>query len=149
MTPTEKAIQSRIKEAFGYKVSNRLWEKVMEGIKTHSKKGTGQHNHAGSNPQGCSYFNKNSYKNNRCQHSHGSEDYDAESLKMYGTLGPNLSRNSFHPKMGGSLRRANSFRQYTTTRSGKRLYHPQKDFGVERIFFELEEDLSNVDVSSS
>lgn len=92
MTPTEKAIQSRVKEAFGYKINSKLWEKIFEGIKIHSKQGSGQHNHAGSNPQGCSYFSKQ-YKNSRYQHSHGSEDYDADGLKVYGPLSSNLSRN--------------------------------------------------------
>jgi len=32
MTPNEKAIQSRIKEAFAYKVNNIIWEKLMEEI---------------------------------------------------------------------------------------------------------------------
>lgn len=32
MTPTEKAIQSRIKEAFSYKVNTIIWEKLIEEI---------------------------------------------------------------------------------------------------------------------
>ena len=32
MTPNEKAIQSRIKEAFSYKISNVIWERLMEEV---------------------------------------------------------------------------------------------------------------------
>ena len=148
MTPTEKAIQSRVKEAFNYKVNSRLWDKILEGVKIHSKLSWGQHNHAVSNPQGWSSFSKQ-YKNYRYQHSHGSEDYDAESLKVYGPLSSNYSRNSWMPKMGGSLRRVNSFRKYNTTRSGNKLYHLNTDLETEKISFELEEDISNIDPNSS
>lgn len=144
MTPTEKAIQSRIKEAFCYKVNNRLWEKIMEGIKTHSKMNSGQHNHAGSNPQGCSYFNKY-YKNYKYQNLHGSEEYDSETMKFYGPLTSHNSRNSCMTKMGGSLRRTNSLRKYITTRSGKKLYHLESELEENTLSFELEEDISNLD----
>lgn len=30
MTPNEKAIQSRIKEAFSYKINNIIWEKLLD-----------------------------------------------------------------------------------------------------------------------
>jgi hypothetical protein len=32
MCPNERAIQSRIKEAFGVKVNNSLWDIIMEGF---------------------------------------------------------------------------------------------------------------------
>ena len=32
MTPTERAIQSRIKEAFAVKINNTLWECIMESL---------------------------------------------------------------------------------------------------------------------
>jgi len=32
MCPNERAIQSRIKEAFGVKVNNSLWDLIMEGF---------------------------------------------------------------------------------------------------------------------
>ena len=32
MTPTERAIQSRIKEAFAFKISGPLWDCIMESI---------------------------------------------------------------------------------------------------------------------
>jgi len=32
MTPTERAIQSRIKEAFAFKISNLLWEYIIESL---------------------------------------------------------------------------------------------------------------------
>lgn len=32
MTPGEKAVQSRIKEAFACKISSTLWELIMESI---------------------------------------------------------------------------------------------------------------------
>jgi len=32
MCPNERAIQSRIKEAFGVKVSSHLWEVILEGL---------------------------------------------------------------------------------------------------------------------
>ena len=32
MCPNERAIQSRIKEAFGVKVSSHLWEVILDGL---------------------------------------------------------------------------------------------------------------------
>lgn len=32
MAPNERAVQSRVKEAFGVKISNYLWEIIMEYI---------------------------------------------------------------------------------------------------------------------
>ena len=32
MTPTEKAVQSRIKEAFAFKITTQLWEYIMESL---------------------------------------------------------------------------------------------------------------------
>lgn len=32
MTPTERAIQSRIKEAFAFKINTPLWEHILESI---------------------------------------------------------------------------------------------------------------------
>ena len=32
MTPTERAVQSRIKEAFAFKITTKLWEYVMESL---------------------------------------------------------------------------------------------------------------------
>lgn len=32
MTPTERAIQSRIKEAFAFKISSSLWEYIIEAL---------------------------------------------------------------------------------------------------------------------
>jgi hypothetical protein len=32
MTPTERALQSRIKEAFAFKISNSLWECISSSI---------------------------------------------------------------------------------------------------------------------
>jgi hypothetical protein len=148
MTPNEKAVQSRIKEAFSYKVSNRLWDKIMEAIKTHSKIQSAQHNHAGSNPQSSSYFHQ-SNKTQRYQHLHCSEDYEADKLKCYGPLTSHTSRNNDMSKIGGSFRRTHSNRKYIPTRSGKKLYHINSDLSGERITFELEEDTSNIDCNTS
>ncbi len=32
MTPTERAVQSRIKEAFAYKISTPLWDSILDSI---------------------------------------------------------------------------------------------------------------------
>lgn len=32
MTPTERAVQSRIKEAFAFKISNPLWDVILEDL---------------------------------------------------------------------------------------------------------------------
>ena len=32
MTPTERAVQSRIKEAFAFKITTPLWEYIMESL---------------------------------------------------------------------------------------------------------------------
>ena len=32
MAPNERAIQSRAKEAFGYKITNLLWDKFIDGF---------------------------------------------------------------------------------------------------------------------
>lgn len=32
MTPTEKALQNRIKEAFAFKISNSLWECIVQSL---------------------------------------------------------------------------------------------------------------------
>ena len=44
MTPTERAVQSRIKEAFAFKITTPLWEYIMESLinKKHTSHGTGQ-----------------------------------------------------------------------------------------------------------
>lgn len=44
MTPTERAIQSRIKEAFAFKITTPLWEYIMESLhnKEYTTLGTGQ-----------------------------------------------------------------------------------------------------------
>ena len=44
MTPTERAIQSRIKEAFAFKITTPLWEYIMESFhnKEYTTHGTGQ-----------------------------------------------------------------------------------------------------------
>ena len=149
MTPTEKAIQSRIKEAFSYKVNNRLWEKIMEGIKTHSKflPVHAQHNHAGSNPQSSSYFHKPT-KTQRYQHLHGSDEYQKDQHKFYGSLPRYPSRNVGVSKTGGSMRMSNSNSKYITTRSGKKLYHVNSEFKNEQMAFELEEDLLNTEVAT-
>lgn len=144
MTPNEKAIQSRIKEAFSYKVNSRLWDKIMEGIKTHCKSETGQHNHAGSNPQGCSFFKMHS-KNTRYHNLHCSNDFDSEKIKCYGPLTSTNSRNQQMVKGGGSFHKTNSLRKYTTTRSGKKLYSLGTEFEIEIIAFELEEDTPIID----
>lgn len=149
MTPNEKAIQSRIKEAFSYKVSNRLWDKIMESIKNNSKLKTVQHNHAGSNPQSSSYFQKY-HKNSRYQNLRGSEDYDAEHLKMYGPLTTQNTRNLGMPKTGGSMSRTQTDIKYIPTRSGKKLYHVSQDFqNNEKILFELEEDISSMECNTN
>lgn len=50
MTPTERAIQSRIKEAFAFKISSPLWDCLMESLSVSAIKepvsgfpGPGQH----------------------------------------------------------------------------------------------------------
>ena len=44
MTPTERAVQSRIKEAFAFKITTPLWEYIMESLisKKHIPTSTGQ-----------------------------------------------------------------------------------------------------------
>ena len=44
MTPTERAVQSRIKEAFAFKITAPLWEYIMESLinKKHTSQSTGQ-----------------------------------------------------------------------------------------------------------
>lgn len=152
MTPSEKAIQSRIKEAFSYKVNARLWDKIMEGIKTHSKSFSdrAKHNHAGSNPQSSSYFNKPN-KTQRYQNLRGSEDYEAEHKHNLNSHLPSCqSRNVGSMKTGGSMRMNNSYSKGITTRSGKRLYHlSQFEVKTDHIAFEIEEDISNLDPNSS
>ena len=43
MTPTERAVQSRIKEAFAFKITTPLWEYIMESLinKKHTSSSTG------------------------------------------------------------------------------------------------------------
>ena len=43
MTPTERAVQSRIKEAFAFKITTPLWEYIMESLinKKHVSSSTG------------------------------------------------------------------------------------------------------------
>jgi len=38
MTPTEKAVQSRIKEAFAFKIPSSLWEFILEDLESTDQK---------------------------------------------------------------------------------------------------------------
>lgn len=38
MTPTEKAVQSRIKEAFAFKIPSSLWEFIVEALENSDPK---------------------------------------------------------------------------------------------------------------
>jgi hypothetical protein len=40
MTPTERAIQSRIKEAFAFKIASSLWDFIIESIDNNENKGS-------------------------------------------------------------------------------------------------------------
>ena len=53
MTPTEKAVQSRIKEAFAFKIPSSLWDCVMEDLE-----GTDQKSSAHLNAKGAKSFYK-------------------------------------------------------------------------------------------
>lgn len=43
MTPTEKAVQSRIKEAFAFKIPSSLWEFILEDLESTDQKSSSQH----------------------------------------------------------------------------------------------------------
>lgn len=44
MTPTERAIQSRIKEAFAFKIASSLWDCILESLESTDKKSSNQTN---------------------------------------------------------------------------------------------------------
>lgn len=52
MMPTERAIQSRIKEAFDFKPTSLQWENLIEGSKVYSLQ---KHHHTKSAPEKTSF----------------------------------------------------------------------------------------------
>lgn len=148
MTPTEKAIQSRLKEAFCYKVTNWLWDHVIESIKRCSSNFTKTHTYTISNPQSSS-TSKKPILNKRTMDLPTKEDSDISDLLIESPQENKASRNKSGIRIGGSERWSHSSKKYITTRSGKKLYYQFSDIAKEDIKFELEEDYTTTDSNMS
>jgi hypothetical protein len=147
MTPTEKAIQSRLKEAFCYKVTNWLWDHVIESIKKCSSNFTKTHTYTISNPQSSSTSKKPVLK--KTMNLPTKEDSDISELLIESPQENKASRNKSGIRVGGSERWSHSSKKYITTRNGKKLYYQFSDIAKEDIKFELEEDYTTTDSNMS
>ena len=147
MTPSEKAIQSRIKEAFWYKVTNWLWEHVIDSIKKTTLSYSKTHTYTISNPQSSSTGNQpSSQKKNLNLYS--KDEYDISEL-LDSPPENKASRNKQSIRTSGSEWWSNYNRKYISTRSGKKLFFQFSDISREEIKFDLEEDFTTTDSNMS
>lgn len=148
MTPNEKAIQSRIKEGFCYKVTTWLWEHVMASIMLKCQPDEIRKS------QVSNLDPKN--EDGPCQ-KEDSEPNDADfpalatgsSLLSSAPEENKASRNKPRIKIGGSERRSHYSKKFIHTKNGKKLYYQFSDGTREDILFELEEDFSTTDSNVS
>lgn len=148
MTPNEKAIQSRIKEAFCYKATNWLWEHIISSIKRASANFSKTHTYTISNPQSSS-TTKSKMISKKNSNPPMKEEGSISDLLMDSPKENKSSRNKPSIRVGGSERWSNTNRKYITTRSGKKLYYQFSDITKEDIHFEIEEDYSTTDSNVS
>lgn len=148
MTPSEKAIQSRIKEAFCYKVTNWLWDQIIDSIKKACTDFSKTHTYTISNPQSSSNCKKPIY-NKKGGNPNSKDDCDLSDLLVDSPKENKSSRNKPSIRVGGSERWSHSSKKYITTRNGKKLYYQFDDITKEEIKFELEEDYTTTDSNVS
>lgn len=152
MTPNEKAVQSRIKEAFCYKVTTWLWEHIMNSIK---KKSNFLNSHTDSISNAKTSIAEKSDQNSQQKEDSELNDADFPALSGSSDLLPTApeenkaSRNKPRIKVGGSERRSHHAKKFISTKTGKKLYNQFSDGAREEIMFELEEDFSTTDSNVS
>ena len=147
MTPSEKAIQSRIKEAFWYKVTNWLWEHIIDSIKKTTLSYSKTHTYTISNPQSSTNGSQPSSQK-KSLNLHSKDEYDISELLDSPTENK-ASRNKQSIRTSGSEWWSNYNRKYISTRSGKKLFFQFSDIAREEIKFELEEDFTTTDSNVS
>lgn len=147
MTPNEKAIQSRIKEVFSYKVTNHLWELIMESLKQVSITLSA---HSGS--QGESLSESNTCKSDsevRNKIISSSQDFGAKTNLPFDQNEFRAARNKAGLRNANSGKFSHPYKTFMKTKTGKKLYYPKDGLPTEDFKFELEEDLSSVDCNTS
>ena len=158
MTPNEKAIQSRIKEAFCYKVTTWLWEHLIISIKKASANFSKSHTYTVSNPQSSSINKKNTEnKEEEIQHKEVEDIQESEfpALNSPNDLLPKStnenksSRNKPGIRIGGSERWSHHSKKFINTKTGKKLFYQFSDITKEDIEFEIEEDCNTTDSNMS
>lgn len=164
MTPNEKAVQSRIKEVFCYKVTTWLWDHIIDSIKKSSSSFTKTHSYTISNPQSSSHYIKGptvkpnqhfdlgKLKNKHIPRNqlHSKEDYDITELMISDAPEENkASRNKPSIANCNTERWSHSNKRYISTRNGKKLYYLFDNINKEPMKFELEEDFCTTESNVS
>ena len=147
MAPSEKAIQSRLKEVFWYKVTNWLWDHIIDSIKKTTSNYSKSHTYTISNPQSNIVSSQN-LGHKKTLDFHSKDEYDILEL-LDSPIEAKSSRNKQSIRTGGSECWSNYNRKYILARNGKKLYFQFSDIVKEEIKFDLEEDFSTTDSNVS
>ena len=132
MTPNEKAIQSRIKEAFGYKISNVIWERLMEDVQKRSINKT-------------KTSTATSVKSSGSSSKGGSticSQLEMETLQIYI---PYLTKQTWKPTEPKKWMSQKSDDWMLTTRTGKKLGYLPNQTSTKQFYFHIVEEMPSID----